>query len=160
MAIHSRMLVWEIPWTGEPGGPKSMGSQKSRTPLSDRTIAITPTQNRCTKQVYSSVCCHYGHVSLELENLGRILDLQVIIIFIYLFIYLFIYFLGCTGMWDNLSSLTRDRTQAPLHQKHRVLTTEPPGKSQICKLFHSETFLSFSFSICNVYNNKMNQSGY
>ena len=35
MATHSSILVWEIPWTEEPGGPQSMGSQKSRTRLSD-----------------------------------------------------------------------------------------------------------------------------
>ena len=31
MATHSSTLAWEIPWTEEPGGLKSMGSQKSRT---------------------------------------------------------------------------------------------------------------------------------
>ena len=30
-AVHSSILVWEIPWTDEPGGLQSMGSQKSRT---------------------------------------------------------------------------------------------------------------------------------
>ena len=29
MAIHSNILAWEIPWTEEPGGLQSMGSQKS-----------------------------------------------------------------------------------------------------------------------------------
>ena len=29
MATHSSILAWEIPWTEEPGGLKSMGSQKS-----------------------------------------------------------------------------------------------------------------------------------
>ena len=28
MATHSRILAWEIPWTEEPGGPQSMGSQR------------------------------------------------------------------------------------------------------------------------------------
>ena len=32
MATHSRTLVWEIPWTEEPGGPQSIGLQ-SRTQL-------------------------------------------------------------------------------------------------------------------------------
>ena len=27
MATHSSILAWEIPWTGEPGGLQSMGSQ-------------------------------------------------------------------------------------------------------------------------------------
>ena len=29
MATHSRILAWEIPRTEEPGGPQSIGSQKS-----------------------------------------------------------------------------------------------------------------------------------
>ena len=27
MATHSSILTWEIPWTGEPGGLQSIGSQ-------------------------------------------------------------------------------------------------------------------------------------
>ena len=34
MATHSSILVWRIPWTDEPGGLQSMGSQKSQTCLS------------------------------------------------------------------------------------------------------------------------------
>ena len=28
MATHSNILAWEIPWTEEPGGLQSMGSQR------------------------------------------------------------------------------------------------------------------------------------
>ena len=28
MAIHSSILAWRIPWTEEPGGSQSMGSQR------------------------------------------------------------------------------------------------------------------------------------
>ena len=28
MATHSNILVWRVPWTEEPGGLQSMGSQK------------------------------------------------------------------------------------------------------------------------------------
>ena len=28
-ATHSSILAWGIPWTKEPGGPQSLGSQKS-----------------------------------------------------------------------------------------------------------------------------------
>ena len=35
MATHPSILVWRIQWTEEPGGLQSMGSQKSRTQLSD-----------------------------------------------------------------------------------------------------------------------------
>ena len=31
MASHSSILAWEVPWTEEPGGLQSMGSQKSQT---------------------------------------------------------------------------------------------------------------------------------
>ena len=34
MATHSIILAWKIPWTEEPGGPWSMGSQ-SQIRLSD-----------------------------------------------------------------------------------------------------------------------------
>ena len=30
VATHSRILAWEIPWTEEPGGLKSMQSQRVR----------------------------------------------------------------------------------------------------------------------------------
>ena len=29
-ATHSSILAWRIPWTGEPGGLQSMGSQRVR----------------------------------------------------------------------------------------------------------------------------------
>ena len=29
MATHSSILAWKIPWREEPGGPQSIGSQKS-----------------------------------------------------------------------------------------------------------------------------------
>ena len=28
MATHSNILVWRIPWTGDPGGVQSIGSQR------------------------------------------------------------------------------------------------------------------------------------
>ena len=31
MAIYSSILAWKIPWTEEPGGLQSMGSQESDT---------------------------------------------------------------------------------------------------------------------------------
>ena len=31
MATHSRILAWRIPWTEEPDGLQSMGSQKDTT---------------------------------------------------------------------------------------------------------------------------------
>ena len=40
MATHSSTLAWRIPWTEEPGGLQSTGSQ-SRTRLSDFTHSLT-----------------------------------------------------------------------------------------------------------------------
>ena len=36
MATHSSTHAWKIPWTEEPGGLQSIGSQKSPTQLSDQ----------------------------------------------------------------------------------------------------------------------------
>ena len=36
MSTHSRIFAWRIPWTEEPGGLQSMGSQKSRKQLSNQ----------------------------------------------------------------------------------------------------------------------------
>ena len=41
MAAHSAILTWKIPWTKEPGGLQSMGSQ-SQTQLSDFTSSLQP----------------------------------------------------------------------------------------------------------------------
>ena len=35
MATHFSILAWEIPWTDEPDGLQSMGSQKTWTQLSN-----------------------------------------------------------------------------------------------------------------------------
>ena len=35
MATHSSILAWKIPWTEETDSLQVMGSQKSRTPLSN-----------------------------------------------------------------------------------------------------------------------------
>ena len=37
IATHSGILAWKIPWTEEPGGLQSMGSQKSWTRLNNNT---------------------------------------------------------------------------------------------------------------------------
>ena len=47
MATHSSIFAWEIPWTEEPGGRQSMGSQKSRARLNAHTCA-------CRKQEHST----------------------------------------------------------------------------------------------------------
>ena len=47
MATHSSILAWEIPWTEEPGGLQSMGSQKSQIHwLKNNNLSINRT-NLC-----------------------------------------------------------------------------------------------------------------
>ena len=40
MAIHDGILVWEIPWTGEPGGLQSTGSQRVRHDLATKPAQL------------------------------------------------------------------------------------------------------------------------
>ena len=47
MATQSSILAWRIPWTEEPGGLQSMGSQ------SDMTERLIPSLN---SELYSSKC--------------------------------------------------------------------------------------------------------
>ena len=43
MATHSSILTWKIPWTEQPGGLQSMGSQRVRHDLVTDTTATTAT---------------------------------------------------------------------------------------------------------------------
>ena len=40
MAIYFSILAWEIPWTEEPGGLQTMGSQMNQIQLSDSTTTV------------------------------------------------------------------------------------------------------------------------
>ena len=40
MAIHSSIFAWRIPWTKEPGGLQSMGSQRVRHDLATKQQQI------------------------------------------------------------------------------------------------------------------------
>ena len=53
MATHSSTLAWEIPWTEEPGGLQSMGSQRVGHDLATKhsTHAHTAIQKGEKKQV-------------------------------------------------------------------------------------------------------------
>ena len=41
MATHSSILAWRIPWTEEPGGPWSMGSQRVGHTTSDSALSTS-----------------------------------------------------------------------------------------------------------------------
>ena len=41
MAIHSSILAWRIPWTEEPGGPQSIGSQRvDRNEMTEHAVFL------------------------------------------------------------------------------------------------------------------------
>ena len=42
MATYSSILAWEFPWTEEPGGPQSMGSQRVRYNLATEQASMLP----------------------------------------------------------------------------------------------------------------------
>ena len=49
MATHSSILAWEIPWTEEPSGLQSMGSQRvrhDRTTKQQKQQSVTLLRNR------------------------------------------------------------------------------------------------------------------
>ena len=49
MATHSSILAWEIPWTEEPGGLQSTGSQRVRHDLA------TQQQQPCSAVHHSTI---------------------------------------------------------------------------------------------------------
>ena len=61
MVTHSSILAWKIPWTEEPGGQQSVGSQKSRTQLRDLTT--TTTNQVCFRTILPRGHIHYFHSS-------------------------------------------------------------------------------------------------
>ena len=52
MATHSGILAWIIPWTEEPGGPQSMGLQRSDT------TEVTEHSDICSKHYPFSLCTY------------------------------------------------------------------------------------------------------
>ena len=54
MAVHSSILAWSIPWTGEPGGLQSMGSQRVGHNLATNTHTHTHTHTHKHKGSHSS----------------------------------------------------------------------------------------------------------
>ena len=60
MATHSIILACKIPWTEEPDGLQSMGSQKSPTWLRDQTAATEINELLHISGVYRALCVRSG----------------------------------------------------------------------------------------------------
>ena len=67
MTMHSSILAWRIPWTEEPGGLQSMGSQ-SQTRLSDLTLLLY--------RFYMSIVLSYIK-GLNVKDLGILGDSRI-----------------------------------------------------------------------------------
>ena len=66
MATHSNILAWEIPWTEEPGGLRSMGLQKSDTTywLNNNDIPLH-LMNWCGSSLCEALCASCGTPSTK-----------------------------------------------------------------------------------------------
>ena len=87
MATHSRVLPWRIPWTEEPNGLESKGSQRVRHDRSDLA------------RLQYLMCLYLFSFNVFIE-FATILFLFYVLVF------------WPRGLW-HLSSLTRDRTHTP-----------------------------------------------
>ena len=60
MATHSRILAWRIPWTEEPGGLQSMGSQRVGYDFSDLAhMHVSPVVGFCGGLGGKESTCQY-----------------------------------------------------------------------------------------------------
>ena len=61
IATHSSILVWKIPWTEEPGGLQSMGSQRARYDWAHtRADTITIKSERGKNQLKRNISVAFG----------------------------------------------------------------------------------------------------
>ena len=56
-AAHTSIVAWRIPWTEEPGGLQSMGSQ-SRTRLKRLSLSLGSTGRKCFCQIPLNISEH------------------------------------------------------------------------------------------------------
>ena len=132
MATYSSILAWKIPWTEEPGGLQSMGSQRVGHDLATK-------QNVCS-------CCYCEDKDRWKARffffLTSVHTIEFFLRFFFnadylfslywiryncCFCFMFSVFLS-RGMWD-LSSPTRDQTHTPCAGRWSLNHTGPPGKS-------------------------------
>ena len=64
MATHSSILAWKIPWTEEPGGLQSMGSQRDKT---ERLIL-----SLSTYKVLYLFKIHQANLKIPLCHIGKL----------------------------------------------------------------------------------------
>ena len=65
MATHSRILAWKIPWTEEPGGVQSIGSQSDTTETHTHTCTHSDMRSHTLSlyQLYHN--CNFYHLTIS-----------------------------------------------------------------------------------------------
>ena len=66
-ATHSNILAWRIPWTEDPGGLQSMGSQRVRHDWATFTFKMVKLVYEVSYTEFSSSILCYGHSILKWE---------------------------------------------------------------------------------------------
>ena len=79
MATHSSILTWEIPWTEEPSRLESVGLEKSRKWLSDKTTKTILFSNSILTEItyevlFAAVACYLVCISKLVQSLTIILS--------------------------------------------------------------------------------------
>ena len=82
MATHSSILAWTIPWTEEPGGLQSMGSQRGGHDLSNLAHTFIISECMYLLCIYVWIYLLSIYLSLFLSSL-------------YVHMYVYIYHLSC-----------------------------------------------------------------
>ena len=84
MATHSSILAWRIPWTGEPGGLYSMGSQRVRHATEHAGMCYqihaylktkVLTSRHTVSPVYKSMCRNHSNIiynNIYSENMANV----------------------------------------------------------------------------------------
>ena len=73
MATHSNILAWKIPWTEEPGGLQSVGSQRVDT--TKQLSTHTCMQGRCVEVLYPSK--NSGHFILHPQHMHMHMHIHI-----------------------------------------------------------------------------------
>ena len=93
MATHSSLLASQIPWTEEPGGLQSLGSQKSWAQLSNQTTIHIPTIHIKYTDTYThSHMYMYAHKAIQYISTYM---------YIYTHIYAYIYTKQCVYLCSH-----------------------------------------------------------
>ena len=73
MAPHSSILAWKIPWTEEPGGVQSMGSQRVRCDCAT-SLSLSFFHPLCASHMLGMQCEHRGGINPVSPALRKFTD--------------------------------------------------------------------------------------